>query len=81
MLQHTDEPLACASNPDMWFAVKDIAAQRHAIEACKQCPMALLCLEQCLELEALLGHTVDGIHAGTTPAQRRKLQGKFKRIA
>lgn len=81
MLQHTDTPPPCSVAPENWFENQDISIQRQAIEICKQCPMALLCLEQCLELEALLGHTVDGIHAGTTPRQRRKLQGKFKRIA
>ena len=81
MLQHTDTKLPCSSDPEMWFESKDKLIQKEAIEACGHCPLALRCLEQCLELEALLGHTVDGIHAGTTPAQRRKLQGKFKRIA
>lgn len=81
MLQHTETPIACGTNPDMWFETKDLAVQRRAIELCKQCPLALQCLDQCLELEAMLGHTLEGIHAGTTPTQRRKLQGKFKRIA
>lgn len=80
MLQHTETPLACATDPETWFAVTK-AEKQFAIDQCKKCPMVLQCLDQCLELESMLGHTVEGIHAGTTPEQRRRLVGKFKRIA
>ena len=63
--------LPCKSDPDLWFSTLKsniVKAKRQ----CYGCPMKAACLAQVDELETQLGQTIHGVHAGLTPAERRK---------
>lgn len=73
----TDVP--CATNPDNWCAntTTELAHREAAIRICNTCPVAALCLELALQVEAGQPlHGRHGIWAGTTPRQRHALATK-----
>lgn len=66
-------------NPEIWFDTsrKGIA---QAKSLCGICPRKLPCLEDTVTTERLMGSSIHGVHAGLTPAERRKLS-TVKRIS
>ncbi|WP_141585524.1 WhiB family transcriptional regulator [Actinomadura sp. WMMA1423] len=76
---HWEEEAACRSlDPDLFFPVADetvYAAQIAVVRrVCAACPAASLCLEW-----ALTTGEPDGIWAGTTPGERRRLRAARRR--
>lgn len=76
---NTDKPTPCMQqNPELWFS-KRKADQLRAKNFCLSCPVILQCLEDALETEKLMGQSLHGIHAATTPEERQTV--RVKRIA
>ena len=77
---HTDQPRPCSTDPEAWFPdSRDRAAIARAKAACLPCPRRLVCLEDAMQTEEMLGQQLHGIHGGLTPSERKRF--KMKRIA
>ncbi|MCX4411522.1 WhiB family transcriptional regulator [Streptomyces sp. NBC_01764] len=81
LFPHTDDPLACRTNPG-WFAHEygqnskdDLARIERAKTACSGCPIAAGCLKWALANREL---TPTGIWAATTARQRTGLRQRLQ---
>lgn len=64
-----DETTPCAEDPDAWFPDgHNVHVVKDLLVACLECPIYGPCLEWALHVRE------DGIWAGTTPTQRKRMR-------
>lgn len=67
------EAMPCRqADAEVFFSTKR-ADQEKAMRLCRTCFRAEACLAETLQTERLLGHALEGIHAGTTKSERQRV--------
>lgn len=77
-MSSTGEERTCrrSTDPELWFSTRR-RDQERAKTLCRSCKAAATCLEETLETERNLGHTLHGIFAGTTEQERQQVLTKL----
>lgn len=65
-------------DPELWFSTRT-ADKERAKFLCRTCPVALACLTDTLDYEAMTNETRHGIHGGLDESERRQFARRQKR--